>query len=314
MVAARPMIVGRAATIPRAGPPSRPAAPTNGRLQRRCLCWGGPGGNAPGWIQGQSPWPSFRSPDYPDRWGAVTLTLAINLDISGEMEKRAALAALAALAQELRLIFRLLVQAGTEGMPAGHIGEQLGLPSATRVPPQGTQDRAPGDVHTQRQIAISRRPISQHDAAVLPDREVLRRAANPCLPCLPDRTPRPCARNRGTPEPCRSRLFGAPEIKEIVRARYGGWVGEAVDCCAPAASSCAACHARAVDAKARVMGYSDDELAAMPEGANLGLGCGNPQAIAAMEAARRRRSRQRGRLRLLAGRAPGWRDRTRGRS
>jgi ubiquinone/menaquinone biosynthesis C-methylase UbiE len=30
------------------------------------------------------------------------------------------------------------------------------------------------------------------------------------------------------------------------------------------------------------MGYSDAELAAVPEGANLGLGCGNPQAIAAM--------------------------------
>ena len=48
------------------------------------------------------------------------------------MEKKAALAALAALSQESRLdIYRLLVQAGTEGMPAGHIGEQLGLPSAT---------------------------------------------------------------------------------------------------------------------------------------------------------------------------------------
>ncbi len=42
------------------------------------------------------------------------------------------LAALAGLAQETRLdIFRLLVQAGAEGMPAGHIGERLGLPSAT---------------------------------------------------------------------------------------------------------------------------------------------------------------------------------------
>ena len=30
------------------------------------------------------------------------------------------------------------------------------------------------------------------------------------------------------------------------------------------------------------MGYSEGELAAAPEGANLGLGCGNPQAIAAM--------------------------------
>ena len=48
------------------------------------------------------------------------------------MEKSAALAALAALAQESRLdIFRLLVQAGTDGLAAGRIGEQLGLPSAT---------------------------------------------------------------------------------------------------------------------------------------------------------------------------------------
>lgn len=48
------------------------------------------------------------------------------------MEKTDAIAALGALAQGTRLdIFRLLVQAGTEGMPAGHIGEQLSLPSAT---------------------------------------------------------------------------------------------------------------------------------------------------------------------------------------
>jgi ArsR family transcriptional regulator len=50
----------------------------------------------------------------------------------GDMEKPAVLAALAALSQESRLdIFRLLVQAGEGGMPAGKIGEQLGLPSAT---------------------------------------------------------------------------------------------------------------------------------------------------------------------------------------
>jgi DNA-binding transcriptional ArsR family regulator len=48
------------------------------------------------------------------------------------MEKSDALAALAALAQESRLdVFRLLVQAGADGMPAGQIGERLGLPSAT---------------------------------------------------------------------------------------------------------------------------------------------------------------------------------------
>jgi ArsR family transcriptional regulator, arsenate/arsenite/antimonite-responsive transcriptional repressor len=48
------------------------------------------------------------------------------------MEKSDAITALAALAQESRLdIFRLLVQAGPDGLPAGQIGERLGLPSAT---------------------------------------------------------------------------------------------------------------------------------------------------------------------------------------
>jgi len=48
------------------------------------------------------------------------------------MERTAAIAALGALAQETRLeIFRLLVRAGPEGIPAGEIGERLKLPSPT---------------------------------------------------------------------------------------------------------------------------------------------------------------------------------------
>src|SRR5579872_418865 len=48
------------------------------------------------------------------------------------MEKIDAVASLAALAQGSRLdIFRLLVQAGPDGLPAGQIGERLGLPAAT---------------------------------------------------------------------------------------------------------------------------------------------------------------------------------------
>ena len=48
------------------------------------------------------------------------------------MEKSEAVTVLGALAQDTRLdMYRLLVQAGPEGMPAGHIGERLGLPSAT---------------------------------------------------------------------------------------------------------------------------------------------------------------------------------------
>ncbi len=48
------------------------------------------------------------------------------------MEKTNALAALAALAQENRLdVFRLLVEAGPDGMPAGAVAEALGLPPNT---------------------------------------------------------------------------------------------------------------------------------------------------------------------------------------
>lgn len=48
------------------------------------------------------------------------------------MEKQTAIDALGALAQETRLdIFRLLVEAGPDGMAAGEVGSALGVPSAT---------------------------------------------------------------------------------------------------------------------------------------------------------------------------------------
>lgn len=48
------------------------------------------------------------------------------------MDATSAIRALAALAQDHRLaLFRLLVQAGGEGMPAGAIAEALGVPSSS---------------------------------------------------------------------------------------------------------------------------------------------------------------------------------------
>ena len=48
------------------------------------------------------------------------------------MEIKTAVTALAALAQETRLsIYRLLVEAGPQGMAAGRIGEKLNVPGAT---------------------------------------------------------------------------------------------------------------------------------------------------------------------------------------
>src|SRR5947209_4024141 len=63
----------------------------------------------------------------------MALDAASHLGHSKDMEKSRAITALAALAQESRLdIFRVLVQAGAEGMPVGRIGDRLGgIPSAT---------------------------------------------------------------------------------------------------------------------------------------------------------------------------------------
>ena len=67
------------------------------------------------------------------------------------------------------------------------------------------------------------------------------------------------------------------EIKQMVRDRYGAIAAASSPCCAPASTCCGP----EAEQAAR-MGYSETELNAVPEGANLGLGCGNPQAIAAL--------------------------------
>jgi arsenite methyltransferase len=75
------------------------------------------------------------------------------------------------------------------------------------------------------------------------------------------------------------------QIKEMVRARYGG-IAEAAgaaSCCAPPSSCCGDTAPGIPAEKSRQMGYSDAELATVPDGANLGLGCGNPQAVAALK-------------------------------
>src|SRR3974390_2950346 len=58
----------------------------------------------------------------------MLLTAREYFNICRSMKKRAAVTILAALAQDNRLdVFRLLVEAGPEGMPAGHIAASLKL-------------------------------------------------------------------------------------------------------------------------------------------------------------------------------------------
>jgi SAM-dependent methyltransferase len=54
-------------------------------------------------------------------------------------------------------------------------------------------------------------------------------------------------------------------------------------CCSSAQSGSSCCDSSSpAQLDSTLLGYSDDDLAAVPDGADLGLGCGNPGAIAAM--------------------------------
>ena len=80
------------------------------------------------------------------------------------------------------------------------------------------------------------------------------------------------------------------QVHDAVRAAYATIAVEGGNsgCCAPTQTEssgdacCSPGPAAPEDFSAR-MGYSEEEMAAVPDGSNLGLGCGNPSAIAAMQ-------------------------------
>lgn len=61
------------------------------------------------------------------------------------------------------------------------------------------------------------------------------------------------------------------KIKETVRHGYGDIAKGKSNCC---------CGTSSPDTLAQAIGYTDEELQALPEGANMGLSCGNPTAMA----------------------------------
>lgn len=75
--------------------------------------------------------------------------------------------------------------------------------------------------------------------------------------------------------------FGNDEIRQRVRRRYAGIARAGGTCCA--SSNCCSADAPGKPDASTLVGYSEDDLSAVPDGANLGLGCGNPQAIAALK-------------------------------
>jgi hypothetical protein len=81
------------------------------------------------------------------------------------MKKSRVIAALGALAQETRLdIFRLLVQKGPEGLPAGEIGARLGQPSPTMsFPSQPAQICRPGHLAPRKPLNYLQRQLQGDD-------------------------------------------------------------------------------------------------------------------------------------------------------
>jgi len=68
-----------------------------------------------------------------------------------------------------------------------------------------------------------------------------------------------------------------------VRAGYAKIAQDtAAGCCSPGVSCCGSAPPDA-DKLARELGYTVEELKALPEGANMGLSCGNPAALAALK-------------------------------
>ena len=79
------------------------------------------------------------------------------------------------------------------------------------------------------------------------------------------------------------------EIRNSVRGAYAKVAESAGGCCGPTTAaapnawmptSCCPMPGQSVPTDGRALGYGEDELAAVPEGSNLGLGCGNPTVIA----------------------------------
>ena len=70
------------------------------------------------------------------------------------------------------------------------------------------------------------------------------------------------------------------QIKKVVRERYAKIVKQESFCCGTIESSCGS--SNSAHKISKIIGYSDEELKAVPEDSNLGLGCGNPVAFASL--------------------------------
>jgi arsenite methyltransferase len=75
--------------------------------------------------------------------------------------------------------------------------------------------------------------------------------------------------------------MGNEDVRKTVREGYAKVVKQGSSCCTPATPCCGS--TELIQDISKKIGYTDAELQAVPEGANLGLGCGNPVALASLK-------------------------------
>jgi arsenite methyltransferase len=77
------------------------------------------------------------------------------------------------------------------------------------------------------------------------------------------------------------------EVKSNVRERYAQVARESQSCCGPqkpdSKQACGCNSNTAAREMSKSVGYTEADMDAVPEGANLGLGCGNPVALASLK-------------------------------
>ncbi|MDQ6970775.1 MAG: arsenite methyltransferase [Mariprofundus sp.] len=81
--------------------------------------------------------------------------------------------------------------------------------------------------------------------------------------------------------------LNADQLRQHVRESYAevAEASNAGDCCGEVASCCGVSDDTAINTLISTrLGYSEDDLANVPAGADMGLGCGNPRAIASLKA------------------------------
>ena len=72
------------------------------------------------------------------------------------------------------------------------------------------------------------------------------------------------------------------DIRDTVRAGYSNIAKKGISCCGPSCG-CGSSNSAAAQNLAKSVGYSENELATLPDGANMGLSCGNPIALASLK-------------------------------